>query len=378
MKMGISKLIPENIAPSNISSIAIFKKNEDETETKICNVDISKMRPSNLGEKLYSFGMVSDMHLDGKGNNGTYLSEALTFYENQGCSFCCHAGDMTNIGFYAKNETTGEVYLYDEQMSDYKNVIDAHPTFPVYGICGNHESYNKSIMDSLEPQSEVVLEEYTNLVNYKDRFDNYTNYGLYYTYTHENDVFIFVGQPSGTPYAFGKIEEWKNELRWLQNRLEENRDKRCYVFTHLTLSDDSGNPNNIHNAYWGPLENTLVGIMRHYKNAILFHGHSHLYFTAQETYTYSNYSTKKGFKSISIPSSGGSRAIVDGVFIKNNNETLRSGYIADVYKNCIMLKGYNFHTSQFVPIAQYCIDTTIQPVEKDTFKDSTGVIDTNK
>lgn len=347
MKIGITKFIPENIAPQNAKSLAIFDGSK-----KICDVDISKMHPSNLGEKLYSFGMVSDMHLDGVGSNGTYLSDAMTFFENQGCSFCCHAGDMTNIGFWS--ETSDEIYL--TQMADYKSVIDAHPNLPMYGICGNHESYNKSIMENL-PE----LKEYT----YRD---------LYYTYTHGNDVFIFIGQPGGTSYV--RREDWIIELQWLYETLEANRNKRCFVFEHLTLSDDSGNPNNIHNAYWYTLENTLVEVMKHYKNAMLFHGHSHLDFNEQFNWSYSNYSTKKGFRSISIPSSGGSRITVDGVLQKVNNPDLRSGYIAEVYENCILLKGYYFKNNNTIPIAQYCIDTAIQTIEANTFTDSTGTITT--
>jgi hypothetical protein len=348
MKIGLTKLIAENIAPPNASNLAIFSG-----DTKICDVDMSKMQPTNLGEKLYSFGLVSDMHLDGVGSNGNYLGDAMTFFENQGCSFCCHAGEITNIVFWYDSADT-EIYL--TQMAAYKSVIDAHPDLPMYGICGNHESYNKPIVENLAELKE------------------YTGRDLYYTYTHGNDVFIFIGQPGGTSYV--ERDEWIAELGWLQQTLEANRDKRCFVFEHLTLSDDSGNPDNIHNAYWMDLESTLVGVMSHYKNAILFHGHSHLDFNEQFNWTYSNYSTRKGFKSVSIPSSGGSRVTVDGVLQKVNDSTLRGGYIAEVYENCVVLKGYYFQSFEAVPIAQYKIDTTLQTIPAGTFVDSTGTITT--
>ena len=116
--------------------------------------------------------------------------------------------------------------------------------------------------------------------------------------------------------------------------------------------------------------------MSHYKNAMLFHGHSHLDFNEQFNWTYSNYSTKKGFRSVSVPSSGGSRVTVDGVLQRVNDATKRSGYIAEVYENCIILKGYYFQNNETVPIAQYCIDTTLQTIEAGTFTDSTGTITT--
>jgi predicted phosphodiesterase len=338
--------IPENIAPPEAKTIRVFNN----SGARVCDISLGILKYNNA-EKLYSFGLLSDLHVSGLDSNDEYLDEALTFFESQSCSFCCHAGDITNIGFWYDSADT-EMYLV--QMARYKSIIDAHPNLPVYGICGNHESYNKPIIKNL-----TELKEYT----YRD---------LYYTYTNGDDVFIFMGQPGGTTSV--EESEWKNELQWLYETLEANRNKRCFVFEHLTLKDDSGNPNNIHNAYWGTLENTLVGIMQHYKNALLFHGHSHLYFTEQEKWSYSNYSTKKGFKSVHVPSCGGSRITVNNEVEKNNRAELRSGYLVDVYNSCIVLRGYNFHTKELVPIGTYKIDTVLQSIEANTFVDGTSII----
>lgn len=94
----------------------------------------------------------------------------------------------------------------------------------------------------------------------------------------------------------------------------------------------------------------------------------------QLNFSYSNYSTKKGFKSISIPSSVGSRNTINGVLQKVNDPAKRSGYIVDVYENFIVLKGYNFHQFTYIPIAQYYIDTTLKTIDAETFADSTGKI----
>lgn len=347
MKIGTTKLIAENIPPPNARRLAVFNDGK-----KVGTVDISTMQPPYLGEKLYSFGLVSDLHLDGVGPNGAYLSQQMTFFEDQGCSFCCHAGDITNIGFWY-NPTDTQMYL--AQMAEYKNVIDAHPSLPMYGICGNHESYCKPILGNLA------------------ELKAYTGRDLYYTMTRGSDVFVFIGQPGGTGYV--EREEWITELKWLQATLEANRNKRCFVFEHPPVSDDSGNPKNIHNTTWADLESTLVGVMKHYKNAILFHGHSHLDFNEQLNYSYANYSTKKGFKSVHIPSSSGSRKTIDGE-VQPNDAELRGGYIADVYGNHLVLKGYHFKDFKPVPIAQYCIDTARVSIEANTFTDSTGTITT--
>ena len=373
MKIGITKFIPENIAPPDAKSLAIYKG-----DTKLCDVDISRMKPSNLGNKLYSFGLIGDMHIGSSGHD-IYLDDALTLFENQGCQFCTHAGDMTNIGLYSSN---GE--LYTNQFAGYKTIIDKHPNLPVYGICGNHESYNKSIMENLE---ELV---------------EYTGTPLYYTMTsgtavnptanggniHNadvgDDVFIFIGQPSGTPQAFDGAYKsvWVAELDWLEATLEANKDRRCFVYEHLTLTDDAGNPMNIHNAFWGDLESRLFDILSHYKNVLVIHGHSHLDLSEQLNFSYANYTEKNGFKSIHAGAPCGGRITVDGVLQKNEGvngcgqPTKRCGYIVNVYANHIVLKGYYFATGEYVPIAQYCIDTALQTIEANTFVDGTGTITT--
>ena len=355
MKIGVTPFIAENISPKNAKSLVIYSG-----DRKICTIDISRMRPTELGTKLYSFGLIGDIHIGSNGHD-IYLNDALTLFENEGCQFCTHAGDITNVGFYSTDDPDT---FYPDQFAEYKSVIDSHNNLPVYGVCGNHESYTKSIMENL---SELV---------------EYTGTPLYYTLTRDtsadstsnggnicnsvvgDDVFIFIGQPSGTPYAFNGIYKsvWTEELDWLESVLELNKNKRCFVYEHLTLTDDAGNPMNIHNAFWGDLESRLFSILNHYKNAIVIHGHSHLDLSEQLNFSYANYTMKNGFKSIHAGAPCGGRVTLDGILQKNagvngcGEPTKRGGYIVDVYKNHIILKGYYFSTGNYVPIAQYCID----------------------
>ena len=346
MAYKYTHFIPQNIAPIGAKSIGVY----DGDGKKVCNIPLGRLTPPTTG-KLYSFGLVSDTHVDGNVTNATRLNDALTFYESQGCAFCCTAGDLTNVGFYFEK---GDTELYLAAMTEYKSVLDSHPNLPMHGCVGNHESYNKPIIYNLA------------------ELKAYTGRDLCYTMTHGNDVFIFFGQPGGTSYV--ERDTWKAQLKWLQEQLEANRNKRCFVFEHLTLNDDAGNPNNIHNAFWEDMESTLVGLLQHYKNTILFHGHSHFDLKEQVNFSYMNYSTKKGFRSVHVPSTVGGRITVNGVKQDTTIPENRSGYVAEVYKNCLVLKGYNFHENAFVPIAQYCIDTTLQTIEAGTFTDSTGTI----
>ena len=345
MKIGITKLIKENIASPNAESLAIF----DDNGKKICNVDISKMRPQNLGEKLYSFGLLSDVHCDSTSNggttankNGTFFHKALTYFEEQEVDFCCISGDLTNIGFwYYKPYEIESQEIYLAQFNEYKMICDLHPNLPIYCCCGNHESYNKSITETL------------------NELEQYTGCELTYTMTQGNDLFIFIGQSVGS-YPMSDAD-----FTWLSNTLETNKDKRCFVFIHPYIRpfndiSDSGDPLKLHLeplfTYWGVEKtNAFIDLMKSYPKAILFHGHSHMDFENQFLIENANYSTVLGFKSIHIPSTAYTRNVSTGEIVKYEDGA--QGYICDVYDNCIVLKGYDFEKGEFIPIAQYCIDT---------------------
>ena len=50
------------------------------------------------------------------------------------------------------------------------------------------------------------------------------------------------------------------------------------------------------------------------------------------------------------------------------------GYVVDVYKNGIHLRGRDFVKGEFLPIASYWLDTTLQEIPAGTYTDSTGTI----
>lgn len=372
MKIGITPIIAQNIAPSNASSLAVF-----DGDNKICDIDISKMQKQSLGDKLYSFGLVSDTHMtynsytditdastvglatdDGNGMgrtpNGTKLRRALEFLTSQGIEFCCNAGDFTNIGFY-RNKDNAEFYPY--QFQEYRDICALFPNVPMYGACGNHESYNSNIENSV-----------TDLIEY-------TGHNIAFYVEKNSDVFIFVGQSINVnPMS-------EEHLNWLQETLETFRNRRCFVFVHSYIEEDSGDPKDVREnsifEYWGATKKgVFMDLMKHYKNTILFHGHSHMRFESQQLDKNANYTQKNGFRSVHIPSSATPRT----VDLENNASVddyfSSQGYLVEVYENHIVLKGRDFYKGEFIPIAQYCIDTTLQTIEPNTFTDSTGTIKT--
>lgn len=170
--------------------------------------------------------------------------------------------------------------------------------------------------------------------------------------------------------------------------LKKNRNKRCFVFTHVLPHEHGvGNPNNLYVTAGKPLlwyvndggiGQAFMNLLKHYKNTILFHGHSHTRFWLQELDEKANYSDADGYRSVHIPSLAVPRD-PDGTSLTNVFAE-SEGYIVDVYEDYIVLNGRDFVDNDadghILPIATYKIDTTLQTIEANTFTDSTGTITT--
>jgi hypothetical protein len=116
----------------------------------------------------------------------------------------------------------------------------------------------------------------------------------------------------------------------------------------------------------------FVSLMEHYKNVIWFHGHSHMKYDCQEDCSYANYDNFFGCKSIHIPSLAVPRDYINGEYAYMYAKS--EGSVVDLYQNHIVLRGRDFVVEKFLPIATYCLDTTIINIPANTFIDSTGTI----
>lgn len=343
--------IPENTAPVGVKKIGVY----DSEGNKVCNVALGRLAPPSAS-KLYSFCALSDTHITYDTANADF-QRALTYAESH-CDFTCICGDLVSTGS-------------ESEMQTYKSIVDTYaPTKPVYAITGNHENYS------------TVSQGY---------MQNYTGQPLYYSFTKGNDVFIMLGHYGG--YGGDGIG-WRSseflsaeEIQWLYETLEANRNKRCFVFNHVLPHEHGvGNPNGLYKSalIWkttdGGLGQAFMSLLKHYKNTILFHGHSHTQFWLQELDEKANYSEANGYRSVHIPSLSVPRDLADDGSKLENVYAESEGYIVDVYDDCIVLNGRDFIDNDadghILPIATYKIDTTLQTIEAGTFTDTTGTITT--
>ena len=341
--------ILENIAPKDATKIEVCDSNGD----KVCDIPLGRLKQSAKAKK-YSFLALSDVHVQ-YDTASTDFQRALTYAEDN-CDFTCVCGDLTQSGT-------------DAHLSQYKSIVDTYAkTKPVYAVGGNHDSI----------PSDMTY----------DRLTQYTGKPMYYSFTKGDDVFIMLShygkyEGDGVGWLSSKFVS-AEELQWLYETLEENRNKRCFVFNHVYPYEDGvGDAKRYYNgAYWQTQDNgvgqAFISLLKHYKNTILFHGHSHLRFCLQEMDKKANYSSEFGYRSVHIPSLSVPRDLVDGSLSYVYAES--EGYIVDVYDDHIILNGRDFIDNDadghIIPIGTYKIDTTLQTIEANTFTDSTSTIKT--
>lgn len=326
-----------NIAPYEATKIVVCKSGTNNILSSSTLPSQFKFDNSTYGNKLYSFGALSDVHIDGDGTDEASASSdfarALKFF-NSNASLVCISGDLCNENGYS-------------ELSLFKDLVDANATIPVYASRGNHDC-RYSISD----------------------FETYTGGSLYFEQTYQNDKFIFLGMNAEN---YGNSCFTTEELDWLETKLESYKNQRVFLFFHVFMPNTCGNINNLYP--WSGLNTSssivsrFVTMMTNYKNVIYFSGHSHLEFACQRFGPNANiFSKGSTCHRVHIPSCAKPRKNDTGTSSSNTYQydAGSQGYLVDVYENCIILKGRDFVKGKYLPIANYLLDTTIINMEQST------------
>jgi len=341
--MSYTVFIPQNVAPLGARRIGIY----DNMGNRVGQIPLGALTPPNPAKKLYSFVALADIHLQEDTAQDDFRVALIYSTDVERVAFILLCGDFTNNG------TASEMQVLKDYIEAYAS------NTPIYAIAGNHDATNGLEFDALRP---------------------YTGQGLWYSFEYNGDVFIMVGEKAWD-------YEWPfsvEEMQWLHDTLEVNRNKRCFVFQHLLSFDGCGNPYPDVSPTTDILggENTsrfsnvpgriFLSLMRHYKNCIWFHGHSHVAFESQKDNPMANYDQVYGIHSVHIPSVAVPREYENAAYVAKYAES--EGYVVDVYENGIHLRGRDFVKGEFIPIASYWLDTPLQAVEEGTYTDPTGTI----
>lgn len=342
-----------NIAPYMAAKIGIY----DNEQKRIGEIDLGHLKQT-FGNRVYRIGLMSDIHyndtsvdidpytimnVDGS-EYDTDLENALSYYQNkEEVIMMCGAGDVStdskehlrNFALNLKTKAPTTPFYsclgnHDFQATHYE-VTDLHDDkefgltdelLTRIGIWNEHITPKDSTIHFFNETTEQGHLSYyfereipnTNKsdiyvmlsVDYGTTHDTAINNGydcraaqkmLNYTDPNVIDIMNYLGQESRTysqkqyDYQFYNNEE----LVWLKNIIDNNRNKRIFVFTHLFLPQKAGTNNS--GQHYNYIEESfrisdkstrqvayclcglqfefLNKINNEYKNVIWFGGHSH-------------------------------------------------------------------------------------------------------
>ena len=322
--------IDVNVAPRAAKTIGVYNTKGECQGT----IELGGFRPDYNEEPLYSFGLLSDVHIGRSGaNSDTDFERALNFFNEKGVSYTCICGDIS------QNGTEAELAQYEE--------IASKSATPVYTTSGNHDATTSGINAS--------------------RWETYTGQPLVFEQTVVNgdqvDHYLFFGM---SVWNFSSAYSTQN-MAWLESKLSEYRNDRCFIITHLFFPDRAGNLNGIYpsgNWLTGAQLSKLQRMCDNYVNTIWFSGHSHWEWQLQKYQDRANiYRTYAGFTPTSgwcvhVPSCG--IPITSNGTSREEDGSGSEGAIVEVYEDHINILGIDFKTGKYLPIATYRLDTTLQ------------------
>ena len=330
-------LLDCNVAPLEANRIRVY----DDGGNPVGTIPLYNYK-KRQSQKLYSFGLISDIHMQ---VNDTYdsqndLRRAFNFFTEQGIDMTCCCGDIADTN-------TLQEYI------NFKTIKDQYPNMSFYSCTGNHDcsganGYNKTYWNT------YIGCEKTFEFNYRD------------------DHFLFIGM-NAWDFKNGYTDA---DLDWLETKLNAYRNERCFVFIHCPITQYVGNYKEMYTS-----NNWLTGgnlyrikeMADYFLNSVWFSGHSHWKWHLQKWESNANIYRNNTAWNVHIPSCAIPGDANDDVEIGRMVEENEGG-IVDVYDDYIEIKGIDFKTGKYIPVAQYRLDTTIQPILD---KDNTAYIKLN-
>ena len=357
MATNFTDLIKNNVAPYSASKIGVYGSDG----SRVGEIPLGAFKP-NYGERLYRFGLLSDVHNEDSQSteNAQDFINALTELNNkESIEFICITGDLTQYSHSTGNIAT-EMTLYQN------NLNAAGVNKPVYVTTGNHDCpgstdvdyttfYQKAGLSDIAPSSGATA-------SYEVTKTHTTSGGTTVT-----DHFLFLTMRR---YEFTSSTYYDADITWLGNKLEAYKNDRCFVFTHMFFPDYAGNLNRIYpSGNWlsGAQLTSLKNLIDSYPRTYWFSGHSHWKWYLQKyqdkanIYPTSNSGRTTGW-AVHIPSCA---SPIDSDGSSRVSMPLQSeGGVVDVYEDYVDIRGIEFkgpgdsnYNMKYIPVAQYRLYT---------------------
>ncbi|MBQ3229623.1 MAG: metallophosphoesterase [Clostridia bacterium] len=355
--------------PSAAKGIAVFECETyftDETPdiknaVAVAEIPESK-RLNNLGKKEFSFGALSDTHMNYESYaRGAYakLRYSMDFFAEQSSEIVIISGDATG--------DRGENPDLEAQYEKHLEIIDASdfPADKVYESIGNHGN---------TPNDSKLLDKYLGGDDEQHPFENSPYfYVLYKGEDGERDnLFIFMAQEINAPGDSAAYDNFsKAQIDWLEDLLYEYGSKNVNIFILEHAPFLNYGAGDIENGTYTACVTfkeefeqnmRLKGLLEQYKNAIVLSGHTHVSFYEGANYSdvYNSFARTVHIGSNCQPCAYGESASMIRSYDGRHNVTTEygsEGYTVDVYSDFIVFTGYNFSTGKKIPAACLLIPT---------------------
>ena len=318
-RLGIKKIIED----SSTSKVYLNKNGELVVNSIEYKLDID------LGTPLYTFGLLSDVHVDGDGDDENYsisdLNRAIKFFNDEGCEFIAYCGDMTCDG-------------RDEDFTALKSCLETS-SIPNYVIRGNHDCNNTV-----------------------EVFKEATGMEPDYTITKNNDLFIFLSLADwNNSGADGDLTQEK--VDWLTNIINSSNHQRIFLFYHYFFRNTSGDGEG--RSYpWATIGDSaltgyaqdFINLVSNTSNLIFCNGHSHFRFNLQDKNPNANYyHTNNSCYYIHVP--GGTELTIIGTSGGFDGLPAGSeGYLVEVYADKVLFKPRDFIANKYLLEYAYIVE----------------------
>lgn len=322
--------------------------------------DIPENKRADRGEKIYSFGSISDLHFnryeneDGGDVAETSFVRSLDFFTEADVSLVAMPGDISTDG--------------EKEAFEAFNRIASGYDFPVYTVTGNHDVRNKFTKENWRTyMNSGVYDEVP-----AEGIINVSENGLDFVYEEQKsgDIFIFLHQTSNNYGLLINALLENSQLDWLEAQLEEHKDDTVYLFFHTFLNSTAGNPfdstGNLQNELgWSyPLfyttgatdEVRIRNLLRENDNVTFFNGHSHWAYHMQYMNPDLNISKngEDGATFVHVSSVSSPRITGDfQILWEGTDPTMSEGYLIDVYEDTVVLYGVDFVNNRILAYAVY-------------------------
>lgn len=316
-------------------------------------VEIPEERRTVEETPLYSFGVLSDIHMGGSKAKAAFFA-AMDDFSARGVNFVLSSGDNTSGGS-------------GDEWREFAQVAGEYPEMPLWLVLGNHDAlaWNLSVSPKIAMQ------------NVKSFFPNYANsdhtageefevtlskaHSNYdYTIRYKDDLYIMMGIGAASNSSEDRNVDQKlstYQLEWLEECLQahyaqENPGKVFLIFHYYTL--ESGMHVREGTEWDKTSSSKLHRILNKYPGVIYFNGHSHFAFGESVT----GYADK--YASFHVPSSAYAGNYVDGEWVSRGYQ----GYVVEVYEGYTLVKGIDFLTEEVVACAYFRLEEDFSDAAK--------------